>query len=350
MAVLVVADPRVDRDWTTVGAAGSLQPQFDADALIHLLGTTARPIHSAALDSTSDAVVDVTTARDPRTIGASWSRSAVGVARACPPWRSRWHRVSRAAPPIAARSRSADLALEADQAMYHDAHDVVPGVHELVDAHALGSARRRDGALDALRRRSTRLLAVVGHAAGAGLDGALRARHRVRARRSAGCVPLGRGGCDGGVRRGGRDGVDRPGGTERPRPHRRHRLPRVSWSSATPRCAGCGRSRGSLASWSISVSRPIGSCRWSIGSAGRGDTERRSTTRLASLGLGEVTGRVLGRRASRATRDRDRPRQRRPDVGPSRRSAHDCRRGGRARTPPDTWTPSAPSSRGIAVA
>jgi septum formation inhibitor-activating ATPase MinD len=141
VAVLVVADPRVDRDWTTIGAAGSLDQDFDADALIRLLGTTARPIHSAALDRTSDAVVDVTTTRGARYRGelvvmcgrggSGVSTLAIALAQGL---------VGR--PAHRGAVALADLALEADQAMYHDAHDVVPGVHELVDAHALG---RPDG-------------------------------------------------------------------------------------------------------------------------------------------------------------------------------------------------------------
>jgi hypothetical protein len=140
VAVLVVADPRVDRDWTLVGAAGCLDADFDADALTRLLGATARPIHSAALDA-ADAVVDVTSSHAPRYRGelvAVCGRRGSGVSTLA----------IALAQGLAGRPAGrgavalADLALEADQAMYHDAHDVVPGVHELVDAHALG---RPDG-------------------------------------------------------------------------------------------------------------------------------------------------------------------------------------------------------------
>jgi hypothetical protein len=140
VAVIVVADPRVERDWTIVGAAGCLEPDFDAEALTRMLGATARPIHSAALDS-ADAIVDVTSSPAHRYRGelvAVCGRRGSGIST-----------VSIAlAQGLAGRPAHrgavalADLALEADQALYHDAHDVVPGVHELVDAHALG---RPDG-------------------------------------------------------------------------------------------------------------------------------------------------------------------------------------------------------------
>jgi hypothetical protein len=141
VAVIVVADPRVDRDWTVVGAAGCLDPDFDAESLIRLLGTTAQPIHSAALHATADAVADVTSTHGSRYRGelvAVCGRrgsgvSTLGIALAQGLASRPAHRGAVAL---------ADLALEADQAMYHDAHDVVPGVHELVDAHALG---RPDG-------------------------------------------------------------------------------------------------------------------------------------------------------------------------------------------------------------
>ena len=139
--MIVVADPRVDRDWTILGAAGCLDPDFDAEMLIRLLATTARPIHSAAPDATADAVDDVITTHGSRYRGelvAVCGRrgsgvSTLGIALAQGLVARPAHRGAVAL---------ADLALEADQAMYHDAHDVVPGVHELVDAHALG---RPDG-------------------------------------------------------------------------------------------------------------------------------------------------------------------------------------------------------------
>jgi hypothetical protein len=137
VAVIVVADPRVDRDWTTVGAAGCLDRDFDAEALTRLLGATARPIRSAGLDATADAIVDVTTTHGTRYRGelvAVCGRRGSGVSTLA----------IALAQGLATRPAHrgavalADLALEADQAMYHDAHDVVPGVRELVDAHALG--------------------------------------------------------------------------------------------------------------------------------------------------------------------------------------------------------------------
>jgi hypothetical protein len=182
VAVLVVADPRVDRDWTTVGAAGCLDPDFDPDALIRLLATSARPIHSAALDAAADADADLTTAHDARYRGelvAVCGRSGSGISTlAIALAQGLAHR-----PAHRGAVALADLALQADQSMYHDAHDVVPGIHELVDAHSLG---RPDGEtvrsmlFDVDRRGYSLLLgmpkarvwtALTGRGVALGLDG-----------------------------------------------------------------------------------------------------------------------------------------------------------------------------------
>lgn len=129
---MVVADPRVDRDWRELGAVAVLPADLERDRLLAALAEHARPVaRSLPLPDHQ------------------------GVATA-PPWRGRLVAVTgiggAGASVIAAMTAQgigtdvrehglvllADLALHADQAVLHDAGDVVPGVPELVDAHRLG--------------------------------------------------------------------------------------------------------------------------------------------------------------------------------------------------------------------
>ena len=65
----------------------------------------------------------------------------------------------------------ADLRLDADLAMLHDARDVVPGLQELVDAHRHGQPDRRRGPAPHLRGRQPPLPAPARAAAPPRLDG-----------------------------------------------------------------------------------------------------------------------------------------------------------------------------------
>jgi hypothetical protein len=131
-AVLVVDDGRVRRDWPALGASAVLPFDLGRTELLDALGAHASPIGRGDVDlgaaveqapgAWRGALVAVTGAR-----GAGASTVAAGVAQA-----------------LAGDVRHAglvvlaDLALDADQAVLHDAGDVVPGVQELVDAHRAG--------------------------------------------------------------------------------------------------------------------------------------------------------------------------------------------------------------------
>ena len=130
-AVIVVGDGR--RDWVALGAAAQLAPQFSRAELVAVLETSASPINQVDLEvrlptavrdgGWRGSLVAVTGAR-----GAGASTVAMALAQA-----------------LATDARNlglvllADLALDADLAMYHDARDVVPGVQELVEAFRAGS-------------------------------------------------------------------------------------------------------------------------------------------------------------------------------------------------------------------
>ncbi len=132
-AVLVVDDGRARRDWSALGASAVLPAGLGRAELRAAHAAPAPPIGrgaAAAVPVDGDAapagwrgaLVAVTGAR-----GAGTSTVAMALAQA-----------------LAGDARHAglvvlaDLALDGDLAVLHDAGDVVPGVQELVDAHRAG--------------------------------------------------------------------------------------------------------------------------------------------------------------------------------------------------------------------
>lgn len=129
-AVIVVVDGRSERDWPSIGAADVLPAEFGRDDLQRALADHAVPIgrsddlagpsdHANVVASFRGSLVAVTGAG-----GVGTSTAAIAIAQGLA---------------NAAHLRDfvvlADLQLRADQAMLHDARDVVPGLLELVDAH-----------------------------------------------------------------------------------------------------------------------------------------------------------------------------------------------------------------------
>ena len=91
-----------------------------------------------------------------RVPGPHRRRHRLRAAPAAPPSPPRSPRASAPTSPTPTRVVLADLALHADQAMLHDARDVIPGVLELVESHRSGDAGRRRGPRAHLRHRRTR--------------------------------------------------------------------------------------------------------------------------------------------------------------------------------------------------
>ena len=139
-AVVAVADHRAQHDWDDLGVAAVLPEYFDPKALLDALGP------NAAMISRADAV--------PLEAGADPAPAWRGrVAVVCGPGGTGSSTATIAlAQGLAADPRHgrsvllADLALNAEQAMLHDARDVVPGVQELVEDH-----RSRRPPADAVR-------------------------------------------------------------------------------------------------------------------------------------------------------------------------------------------------------
>jgi hypothetical protein len=181
-AVIVIDDDRVRRDWLALGASAVLPSEFSRDALLDVLET-----HAVAIGRG-----DVLPAIDgPRAAPGAWRGRLIAVTGAGGTGAST--SAVALAQGLGADVRYgglvllADLALDADQAMLHDAGDVVPGVQELVEAHRNGEPTASeirsltfsspDRGYDLLLglRRHRDWVAVRPRAFGAALDGLCRA-------------------------------------------------------------------------------------------------------------------------------------------------------------------------------
>jgi hypothetical protein len=130
-AVIVVDDARVHRDWEALAPDAVMNGLFDRRDLVETLTRYATPL-TAADDLAVDAGAEAP---------AGWRARVVMV---CGPGGTG---VSTAAMALAQGLGDdvrhggmvllADMARHAEQAMLHDARDVVPGIQEVVDAHRL---------------------------------------------------------------------------------------------------------------------------------------------------------------------------------------------------------------------
>ena len=129
---MAVDGGRGSRDWSALGVAAVLPEFLDPKSLVDALAA------HAELIARGDAVPGAT----PPDPGATWRGK---VAAVCGPGGTGASTVAVAlAQGLADDARLghsvllADLALHAEQAMLHDARDVVPGVQELAEAHRTG--------------------------------------------------------------------------------------------------------------------------------------------------------------------------------------------------------------------
>jgi CO dehydrogenase nickel-insertion accessory protein CooC1 len=127
-AVFVVADARIERDWPAMGVAAVLSPDFSRDELL-----TALVAHAVAVGRIEHREVAAV-----EQIPASWRGRLLAVTGAPGTGASTIAMALAQGIATDARNRAlvllADLALDADLAMLHDARDVVPGLQELVEA------------------------------------------------------------------------------------------------------------------------------------------------------------------------------------------------------------------------
>jgi hypothetical protein len=133
-AVVVIDDGRVERDWAGLGAAAVIPSDFTPAELLDVLGQHSSMIGRGDAASLTDPGV---TAR-----ATGWRGGLIAVTG--PGGCGASTAAMALAQGLAADARHgggvvlADFALDADQALLHDAGDVVPGVRELVDAHRRG--------------------------------------------------------------------------------------------------------------------------------------------------------------------------------------------------------------------
>lgn len=128
-AVVVVDDVRISRDWAALGASAVINPIFDRDHLLEVLTVHASEIIRGDVAVTPAEASPPTVERGRVAMvcgpgGTGASTVAIALAQGLCDGRRYGTSVLLA-----------DLALHGEQAMLHDARDVVPGIQELVDAH-----------------------------------------------------------------------------------------------------------------------------------------------------------------------------------------------------------------------
>jgi len=128
---VIVVDPADHRDWSDLGVSGVLHTPFDRTELVAALQQHATPVQA----------IQSRIAETPATIG-TWRGQLVAITG--PGGAGKSVASMALAQTLASEAGNrgmvllADLALDAEQAMLHDARDVVPGVQEMVDAHRSG--------------------------------------------------------------------------------------------------------------------------------------------------------------------------------------------------------------------
>ncbi|MFN2606744.1 MAG: hypothetical protein ABR511_02425 [Acidimicrobiales bacterium] len=134
-ATFVVDDGRTPRDWASLGAAAVLEPGFDRDVLLANLSAHARPIaRGDARSGELGTPVAGVPAEWRCPVAALTGPGGTGVSTAAIALAQALGDDVRNAGLVCL----ADLRLHAEQAMLHDARDVLPSIQELVEAHRAG--------------------------------------------------------------------------------------------------------------------------------------------------------------------------------------------------------------------
>ena len=131
-AAVVLIDSSAGRDWTDLGVSGVLPATFDRADLMATLTEHAQPVDRVLATLPEARSGDPSPERTGRLMtvtgagGSGTSTIAMALAQTV-----------GSEPSNQATVVLADLARNGEQAMLHDAREVVPGVQELVDAHRL---------------------------------------------------------------------------------------------------------------------------------------------------------------------------------------------------------------------
>ncbi|MBI2704766.1 MAG: hypothetical protein HYX32_05690 [Actinobacteria bacterium] len=132
-AVFIVDDGRTARDWVGLGASAVLPDEFDSATLLGALSD-----HATMLGGTEPHIVDLAP-----TGNVAWRGRLVAVTGPGGTGASTVAMALATGMGSDVRNRGlvalADFKLNADQALLHDARDIVPGIQELVEAHRAGT-------------------------------------------------------------------------------------------------------------------------------------------------------------------------------------------------------------------
>ena len=127
-AVFVIDDGRAARDWRSLGVAAVLPTPLSREVLLDVLATHAAMVGRPTLDRFDESAIELEV-------------DAGSVVAVCGPGGTGTSVVAAALAQGlgtrlgAGRVLLADLAINGEQAMLHDARDIAPGVQELVEAH-----------------------------------------------------------------------------------------------------------------------------------------------------------------------------------------------------------------------
>lgn len=132
VSTLVVTAPTLQRDWDALGASSTLEPDFSRNDLLEALQLHATPLTE---QTTVEAPVRPTEPSSTGRLIAVIGRTGSGVSTSS----MALAQGMADDPTQGGRVLLADLARRADQALLHDAHDIVPGLQELVEAHRAGT-------------------------------------------------------------------------------------------------------------------------------------------------------------------------------------------------------------------
>lgn len=160
-ASVIVVGPTAGRDWAELGTAGVLPPEFDRETLLSALRSHATPVVRVGSLPTAAAAAEPAASWRGRLVavtgpgGTGSSIAAMSVAQAF-----------AAESPEAGAVLLADLRLDAELAMLHDAREVMPGVQELAEAHRggrLAADQVRSLCFEAVGRNYHLLLGLRNH-------------------------------------------------------------------------------------------------------------------------------------------------------------------------------------------
>jgi len=130
-AVIVVGES--ERDWEELGAAGRLHEIFGREDLLRSLEAVAKPVRRGEHIELIPEIADDASPFNAQVVAVT-GRQGSGVSTVAIALAQAFGSSGRMGGLVVL----ADLALDGDLAMLHDATDIVPGVQELVDAHRTG--------------------------------------------------------------------------------------------------------------------------------------------------------------------------------------------------------------------